>query len=310
MDMVFDIPGRLPPTGFKFSGDVLWIFTSPHYFQTMRVPLISGRLLQEQEPPRTLVINQVMAHRFWPNQNPVGQTILIGAQLGPAFEQGPTQIVGIVGDVHNKLEWESPPTMYQIHSQVSDAAMKLVNEHLPAGIIVRTKSGVAPMSVSNAVRQQLLASPIDLPTLNVETMAQLSLHSTARQNVSSLLLSLFAAIALLLTAVGIYGVMSYSIAQRTREIGIRAALGAARSDILKLVFRQASSVTLAGMAVGIAASLVLTRLLSSQLFGVTSSDPVTFVAVPLILLVQAVLAAWIPARRASRMDPLVALRYE
>jgi ABC-type antimicrobial peptide transport system permease subunit len=251
-----------------------------------------------------------MARKFWPNQNPVGQTILIGAQLGPALEQGPTEIVGVVGDVHTKLESAASPTMYQLHSQVSDAAMKLVNEQLPAGIIVRTTPGVAPMTMSKSVQNALLAGNTELLATDVQPMEQLSLHSTARQNFSAPLLSLFAAIALLLTAAGIYGVMSYSVARRTQEIGIRAALGAGRLDIFSLVLRQASWVTLSGLVVGVIASFGLSRLLSAQLFGVTAFDPLTFITVPLILLAVAMLAAWMPARRAARVDPMVALRYE
>jgi ABC-type antimicrobial peptide transport system permease subunit len=187
--------------------------------------------------------------------------------------------------------------------------MALVNRLQPGGVLIRTWPGVAPMSVSQAVQQALLAAD-RLPAARIRTMEQVSLDSTARQNFNLLLLGLFAAIALLLAAVGIYGVMSYSVEQRTREIGIRAALGASRRDTLNLVLLQALRMTLAGIAAGVAASFGLTRLLSAQLFGVKPADPLTFTAVPLILLVVALAAACIPALRASRVDPLVALRHE
>jgi len=310
MDMVFDIPGRAPLKGYRFTGDVLWVFASAHYFQTLRIPLVTGRLLGDQEPKSTVVINEAFARKFWPGENPLGKTILIGAQLGPALEQGPTEIVGVVGDVHDRLEWAAPPTMYQLQSQVSDAGMKLVNQQMLSDVIVRTRAGIAPMGLSEETQQALLASGIELPATHMQTMEQLSLRSTARQNFSLVMLGIFAAMALLLTAVGIYGVMSQSVAQRTREIGIRAALGASRADIFRLVLRQASWVTVCGLAIGIAGAYAGTRLLKSELFGVTATDPLTFAAVPVFLFLVALAAAWIPARRAMRVDPMAALRYE
>jgi ABC-type antimicrobial peptide transport system permease subunit len=197
--------------------------------------------------------------------------------------------------------------MYQAPSQVLDGAMALVNRLQPAAALVRTRPGVAPMSVSRAVREALLAAD-QLPATRIRTMEQAGLDSTARQNFNLLLLGLFAAVALVLAAMGIYGVMSYSVEQRAHEMGIRTALGASRRDNLNLVLMQALRMTLAGLAAGLAAAFGLTRLLSSQLFGVKPADPLTFVAVPLILLVVALAAACVPAMRASRADPLAALR--
>jgi ABC-type antimicrobial peptide transport system permease subunit len=199
--------------------------------------------------------------------------------------------------------------MYQAPSQVLDGAMALVNRLQPGAALIRTRAGVVPMSVSHAVQQALLAAD-QLPAAKIRTMEQASLDSTARQNFNLLALGLFAVIALLLAAVGIYGVMSCSVEQRTHEIGIRAALGANRRDTLNLVLVQAMRMTVAGLAAGIAASFGLTRLLRAQLFGVKPSDLLTLTAVPLILLVVALAAACIPALRASRVDPLVALRHE
>jgi predicted permease len=308
-DMLFSIPGRRPLEGYHFTGDVQWLIVSPHYFAVLRIPLLAGRLLRDQEADRTVVISQTMARKYWPDANPVGQTIVIGPGLGPGYEAGVTEIVGVAGDVRWRLDVEPAPIMYQAPSQVLDGAMALVNRLQPGAALIRTRAGVAPMSVSQAVQQALLAAD-QLPAAKIRTMEQASLDSTARQNFNLLALGLFAVIALLLAAMGIYGVMSCSVEQRTHEIGIRAALGANRRDTLNLVLVQAMRMTVAGLAAGIAASFGLTRLLRAQLFGVKPSDLLTLTAVPLILLVVALAAACIPALRASRVDPLVALRHE
>jgi len=307
-DMVFDIPGWAPLEGFGFTGDVQWRFVSPHYFTVLRIPLISGRLPGERRSGRTVVVSQAMAKKFWPNEDPVGQTILIGHRLGRGFDQGPVEIVGVVGDVREGLEFGPTPIMYESPYEIPDGAMALMNRELDA-ILVRTAPRVAPMTVSEAVKQTLIAIA-NVPATNVRTMEQVSLDSTARQNVNLLLLSLFAAISLLLAAVGIYSVMSYSVERRTHEFGVRAALGATPTNALTLVLAQAFRVTAAGVALGLAASFGLTRLLAAQLYGVKSSDPLTFTVVPVILVAVALAAACIPALRASRLDPIVALRSE
>ena len=308
-DMIFDIAGRPPLKGFKFTGDVQWRFVSRDYFQTLRIPLLAGRLLRDAEPGKTVVISQAMVKKYWPKANPVGQTIIIGPGLGPGFEEGPTEIVGIVGDVRERLNVDPFPTMYQTPAQIPDSAMALVNSLQSDAIMVRTRLGVTPLSVSEKVRDALLSGD-KLPTTKVRTMEQAELISTERQNFDLLLLSLFAAAALLLAAVGIYGVVSYSVEQRTREIGVRATLGATRKDILQLVLRESLGVTLVGVGVGITGALALSRLLSAQLFGVGPADPLTFITVPIILCCTALVATYVPARRAMSADPMVALRYE
>jgi predicted permease len=311
IDMIFNIPGRPPMPGYKFTGDVQWRFISAHYFDALRIPLRSGRLFQDQEPARTVIVNDAMARKFWPNANPVGQAILIGAGLGPDFDEGRVEVVGVVGDVReNGLNNPPPPVMYQLQSQVPDGAMKLVNGLLPASVIVRTKPGIAPLSVSQPVQEALLADDTQLPAMRVRTMESLSLTSTARQNFNLLLLGVFAAIALLLATVGIYGVVAYSVAQRTREIGIRMALGAERANVVRLVVGQGLVLTLIGVAAGLAGAFALTRFLASMLYGVRPTDPLTFVTVSLVLTGAALLACYIPARRATKVDPMVALRYE
>jgi putative ABC transport system permease protein len=309
MDMVFDLPGHAPLEGFKFTGDVQWRFVSAHYFDVLRIPLRSGRLFREQEPTHTVIISEAMARKYWPNSNPVGQTILIGDHLGPGFDEGPVLIVGVVGDVRERLQFAATPVMYQMPSQIPDRAFALVMNLEHSAMLVRTRSGVAPLSVAEPVKQSL-ATAGNVATTKVRTMDQVSLDSTARQNFNLLLLGIFAGMALLLAAIGIYGVMSYNVGQRRHEIGIRGALGASRRDILLLVLKQALRLAILGIAIGITAAFGLTRFLRAELFGVTATDPFTFVAVPAILLVIALAAAYLPALRASRVDPIAALRQE
>lgn len=309
MDMIFNIPGRTPRGGGQITGDVQWRFVSPAYFDVLRIPLVSGRLLRDGETGRTVVISQTMARRYWPGTNPVGQIINIGQGLGPAYRIGPTEIVGIVGDVRERLFFEPSPIMYQSPRQIPDADMALLNGYEPGAILVRVRPGVAPMSVSPAVQEALLASGQISPA-NIRTLERAGLDSTARQNSNLLLLGLFAAMALLLAAVGIYGVMSYAVEQRTHEIGVRAALGASRRDTLRLILSQVLRLTAAGAGVGVLASLALGRLLRAELFEVKPSDPLTLASVPLILLAVALAAAAIPALRATRIDPVAALRHE
>jgi predicted permease len=308
MDMIFNIPGRTLPRGRQAAGDVQWRIVSPHYFDVLRIPLLAGRLFNGRETGPAVIISQAMARRFWPGASPIGRTISIGPALGPGYEVGLTEIIGVVGDERLRLNVDPQPVMYQLHSQIPDGAMALVNGLEPAAVLVRTRNGVPPMSVSQAVRALLNAE--ELAAAKVRTMDQAAIDSTARQNFNTLLLGVFAGVALAMAAAGIYGVMSYSVEQRTHEIGIRAALGASPHATLWLVLRQALAMAVAGLAAGIAASFGLTRLLAAQLFGVKPSDPLTFAAAPLILLAVALAAAWIPAVRATRIDPLTALHHE
>ena len=177
-DMLFSIPGRQPVKGFHFTGDVQWLIVSASYFEVLRIPLISGRYLGEHETGRTVVISQTMARQYWPNANPVGQTIVIGPGLGPGYEAGATEIVGVVGDVPWRLNLKPAPVMYQAPSQVLDAAMALVNRLQPAGVLIRTHKGVEPMSLSQAA-QKLLRESDQLPASRVRSMDQVSGDSSA-----------------------------------------------------------------------------------------------------------------------------------
>ena len=308
MDMVFNIPGRAAPAGRKFTGDVQWRIVTPHYFDVLRIPLLSGRLFRERETRPTVVVNQAFARRFWPDTNPIGQTLVIAPELGPAYEVGATEVIGVVGDTRPRLDIEPQPFMYQMVSQIPDADTVLVAGYDPSAVLIRTRPGVAPMSVGPAMRQALAAD--GLAAGKVRTIQQLSSDSSAQRNFNVWLLALFAGIALALAAVGIYGVMAYTVEQRIPELALRIALGANSGDTLRLVLREALGMTIAGVAAGLAAAFGLTRLLAAQLFGVKPSDPLTFGAVSLILIAVALAAAYVPARRASRTDPLVALRHE
>jgi predicted permease len=309
-DMLFDIPGRPPIEGYKFTGDVLWCFVSPDYFKTLQVPLGFGRSFGDREPVHTVIINDAMARKFWPKQNPVGQSIIIGAGLGPDLDQGPTEIIGIVGDVHERLDAAPTATMYLLWSQVPVGGLTLLSQLYPASIAVRTKAGVAPLSVAKAVREELLGGDTKLPATKVQTMDQVMQDSMARANFNLILISIFAGIALLLAAVGIFGVVSHTVQQRTREIGIRMALGAQKHEVLAVVVNQGMILTVTGVGIGLAGALALTKFLSSLLYGVKPSDPLTFVVVSLLLSGVGLIACYLPARRATRVDPMVALRCE
>jgi putative ABC transport system permease protein len=310
MDMLFDIPGRPPAKGEKFTGDIEWRIVSPQYFEALRIPLLSGRLLREEERERVVVIDQAMARKFWPNSNPVGQSIIIGPGLGPKYEEGPARVVGIVGNVRVwTLYQDFVPTMYQVPSQIPDAAMALVSRQWPDAFIVRTRAGVDPMSISHAVQQVLLAGEGLAPT-QLRTMQQVVQDSTSSRKFTLLLMEIFAATALVLAAIGLYGVIAYSVAQRTHEIGIRMALGAEKRDVLRMIIGQGLKLAILGIVIGIGGALALTRFLASLLYGVKPTDPLTFIAVSLILIAAGLAASYIPARRAAKVDPMVALRYE
>ncbi|MCW5980617.1 MAG: ABC transporter permease [Bryobacteraceae bacterium] len=307
-DMIFDIPGRSRAGERRFTGDVQWRFITSDYFRLLRIPILAGRKLEEREPGRTVVISEAMARQFWPGANPVGETILIGAGLDPGFEAGPAEIVGVAGDVRERLDHaRGAPVMYQLASQIPDRAIALMNRLGSAAILARARPGVSPASLSQPVQQALRTSG-RLPATNVRTMEQAAWESTPRHNFNLFLFGAFAFVATLLAAVGIYGVTAYGVEQRRREIGIRTALGATRGDVFRWALREALAISAAGIGLGFAASLALTRLIEALLFGVEPSDAIALVAAPLIAAAVALAAAAIPALRAGRVDPVAALR--
>ncbi len=240
---------------------------------------------------------------------PSAQRITIGKGLGPEFEEPARQIVGIVSDVRETgLQGADEGVMYVPESQITDGLTKLANNVIPMSWIIHTAGD--PSTLSAAIQHEIQSVDSQLAASKIRTMDQVISDATARQNFNMLLLTIFAGLALLLAAIGIYGLMSYTVEQRTQEIGIRMALGADRGDMLKLVVRQGMLLTGIGIVIGLAASFGLNRLLANLLFGVKTTDPITYVAVAAILVSVALIACYVPARRATKIDPLVALRYE
>jgi predicted permease len=312
IDLPFTIAGKPPPTNRDYNGDEQWRSVSPHYFQVFKIPLVRGRVFTETDAvnsARVVIINGAMAKKYWPKEDPVGQTIVIGKGLGPQFEDPPREIVGIVGNVReNGLKNEGVGVMYIPQSQMPEGLTALANSVIPLSWAIRTAADPMPLRV--AVERELHLVDGLMPVSRVRTMEQVISEAVSRQNFNMVLLSIFAGVALVLAGIGIYGVMSYSVQQRTQEIGIRMALGASRGSMLKLVLAQGMKLAGIGVVLGLALAYGATRLLASLLFGVKASDPATFAAVAGILTAAALIAAYIPARRATTVDPAIALRYE
>jgi ABC-type antimicrobial peptide transport system permease subunit len=255
------------------------------------------------------VINQAMAKRSWPKSDPLNDQIWIGKGLMPQLAtERPRQIIGIVGDIHgNGLNRDPNPTMYIPQAQLPDALNELNVRLTPVKWVVRTRAN--PLALSAAIQEQV-RQVTGLPVTDVRTMEEVVSRSTSRQRFNMLLMAVFGCAALLLAAIGIYGLMAYSVEQRTREIGIRLALGAGKPAVERMVVWQGMRLALAGVAAGIGAALALTRLMSALLFGVKDKDPAVFAGVAVLLALVSLAAVWLPARRATRIDAVVALRYE
>ncbi|HEX3470267.1 MAG TPA: FtsX-like permease family protein, partial [Silvibacterium sp.] len=294
------------------TGGAGWMNVSPGYFDVYKIPILRGRDFTDQDvmgAPGVVIINQAMAKKFWPKENPVGQQIIIGKGVGPEFEEPARQIVGIVGDIRDGgLNRDPRPVMIIPQAQVLDGITALNARIGPVVWLVRTRTD--PHQFISAVTEQLRQASGGFPVARVRTMDEVVIHSTARQDFNMLLLTIFGASALILAAIGIYGLMAYSVQQRTQEMGIRMALGADRARIRNLVVWHGMSLALIGVVIGVAAAFGLTRLISSFLFGVKMYDPMVFVTVPVILSAVALAAVWFPATRASRLDPMQALRVE
>ncbi|MGB6875164.1 MAG: ABC transporter permease [Candidatus Acidiferrales bacterium] len=275
---------------------------TPEYFQTMGIPLLQGRLFTDADSSyaaKVAIINQEFAREKFPNRNPIGQRLMV--------DDTPREIVGVVGDVKSTLDQPVPSTVFIPLAQDS-GEIQGFQAWFPVSILVRTAQ--QPLSLSHAVESAVHDAQPDLPVGHIESMDQILSTSLAFQRFSMILMSIFAVLALILAAVGTYGVMSYSIAQRTHEIGIRMALGARPGDVLRMVVGQGMALAALGLAIGVAGALEATQLIASQLYGVKPADPVVLAVVVALLGLVALLACYIPARRAARVDPLVALRYE
>ena len=268
---------------------------SPEWFRTMRVPIRSGRDFTNADnslAPKVVIVNETFARQFWPNQNPLGKHIIVGR--GPVA----SEVIGVAADIKNKgIEQDTQPQLYLSFSQLPWGNMNL---------LVRT--AVPPQNMTSAVRAQVAAVDPEQPVTKVQTVDDLVENSRAQPRFTMMLLSVFSAAALVLAVIGIYGVLSYSVAQRRQEFGIRLALGAERTDILRLVVRQGLILSIAGIGLGLIVALFLTQLMSSMLYKVGTRDLATFALTPLVFLGIALLASYLPARRATKVNPIEALR--
>jgi len=310
-DFPFAIVGRAPVSG-SYSGDVQWRNVSPQYFEVFRIPALRGRVFTARDDAGSTpvaLINEAMAKQFWQNENPIGAQLLIGHGIAPEFEDAPRQIVGVVGDIRDYgLNNEPAPIMYVPEAQVPDGISALENRLMPFLWAVRTK--VAPFSLDTEIQQEVRATSGGLAVAHVRSMEQVVGESTARGDFDTMLLSIFAGVALLLAAIGVYGLMAYAVQQRTQEIGIRMALGASPEKVRKMVVWQGMRLAVIGVVIGVVAALELTRFMAGLIYRVKTWDPTVFAVVAVLLSAAAWLAVYVPARRASRVDPIVSLRYE
>jgi putative ABC transport system permease protein len=306
-----NIVGR-PAGKEQNDGTVALEDVSPGFLSVLQIPLIRGRDLSEADTsgaPPVVLINQAMATRFWPKENPIGQQILLGKGMPPMFADQPRQVVGIVGDIlADGLDTTAQPMAIIPQAQTPDGIMALTDRLESIHWVVRTN--VDPHQVAPAVAEQLRQVSGGLPSAEALTMREVESSVTARQNFNMQLLTIFAGTALILAAIGLYGLMAYSVQQRSQEIGVRMALGADRGDIRSMVVWQGMRLALIGIVIGIAAALPTSRLLGSLLFGVKSWDPVVFSTIPAVLVCVALVAVWIPAERGARVDPMRSLRME
>ena len=306
----FKIVGR--KSDGPFDGGGSWMTVSPGYFEVFKIPVKRGRSFTDHDDghaPGAVIINEAMAKQFWPKGDPLNDRLIIGRGVMREFADEPErQIIGIVGDTRDGgLNNDPNPTMFIPQGQVPDLANALNVRLTPIAWVVRTQGD--PHLVSSAVQEQLRQTT-GLPVTDVRSMGEVVSLSTSRERFNMWLMSVFGVSALLLAAIGIYGLMAYSVEQRTQEIGIRLALGAQAGQVKNMVVFQGMRLAVVGVIVGVAAAFWLARLIASFLFGVTARDPLVFGGVPVLLTLVALLAVWIPARRASRVDPMIALRYE
>jgi putative ABC transport system permease protein len=307
----FNIVGRAngnnPNTGGAGYFPVSW-----SYFDVFKVPVVRGRNFTEHDDgsaPGVVIINEAMARQFWPKGDPLNDRIVIGAGMGPVFVEPPRQVIGVVGDTRDGgLNQDPGPTMYIPVAQMPDKITELNSRIAPLWWIVRTR--VEPHTLTSAVTKAIREATGGLPVAHVRSMDEIVVLTTSRERFNMLLLSVFGASALLMAAIGIYGLMAYSVQQRTQELGVRMALGAQSANIRNMVIRQGMLLAGIGLVIGIGGAFWLTRFLTGFLFGVKTWDPMAFILTPIFLCAVALVAVWVPARKATRVDPISALRFE
>jgi len=304
----YNIVGRTPAGGL-YDGRG-WTGISPGYFAVFRIPVVRGRAFTERDDAgaaRVAMVNQAMARQFWPGGDPLGGQVLLGKGYGPEFAEPAREIVGVVGDVHDSGLNRNPiPMVYVPLAQVTDGLTAMANS--AASLVWVVRMAGAPLGLGVPMEKALEQASGGLAVARVRSMDEISMESTARADFNRTLLAIFGGAALLLAAIGMYGVMAYSVEQRRREIGIRLALGADAASVQSMVVRQGMRLASTGVAIGMAAALGLTRVLSGFLFGVKAWDPLVFVTSAMAMSAAALAAVWIPARRAARTDAVVALR--
>lgn len=292
------------------AGDTQWRAITPDYMTVMRIPVLRGRAFNDTDMnggAPVVLINEALAKRYWQSRDPLEENIVIGGEMGPRFADAPRKIVGIVGNVRELgLEADPPPTIFVPTGQIPDAYTQLVNRVVPLTWVVRTSG--RPTDLAQPVRSAVLAIDSQQPVSNFRPLEQVLSKTIARQHFNMLLLTIFAVLALILSSVGLYSLLSFSVTERTREIGIRMALGARPRSLVRLILNHALKLVLIGAVIGVFLSFILTRLLASLLFKVETTDPLVFVSVITLLFLVALVASYIPARRAALVDPLIALR--
>jgi putative ABC transport system permease protein len=307
----FNIVGRAngnnPNTGGAGYFPVSW-----SYFDVFKVPVLRGRDFTERDngsAPGVVIINEAMARQFWPKGDPLDDRVVIGPGMGPVFAEPPRQVIGVVGNTRDGgLNQDPGPTMYIPVAQMPDKVTALNSRIAPLWWIVRTR--MEPHTLTAAVTNAIREATGGLPVAHIRTMDEIVVLTTSRERFNMLLLTVFGASALMMAAIGIYGLMAYSVQQRTQELGVRMALGAQAANIRNMVIRQGMFLAAIGLVIGIGGAFWLTKVLTGLLFGVKTWDPIAFIFTPILLSAVALAAVWLPARKATRVDPMSALRFE
>jgi predicted permease len=310
--MPFDIVGR-PKGSTPFTGGAQYYSVSWSYFDALKIPLLRGRTFTDHDDgsaPGVMIINEAMAKQYWPKGDPLRDRLQKAPGAGPAFAEPPRQIIGIVGNTRDAPNRAPFPTMYIPLAQMPDGETALNSRVAPLWWIVRTNSDSLTQTLVTQVTSALREATGGLPVAHIRTMDEIDRRNISQQRFNMLLLTVFGMSGLLLAAAGIYGLMAFSVEQRTQELGIRMALGAQTSQLRNMVLGQGMVLTGLGVVIGIGVAFWLTRFLARFLFGVRAWDPLAFVLTPLLLGAVALAAAWIPAVRATRVDPMTALRSE